>query len=227
MRQARIETPRIGADRLVTLTDGVFAIAMTILVLELAVPTADRVLDDEHLGEMLLEMWPDFLIYGLSFLVLGMFWLQHHAIFDSVVHYDFTLQWLNIAFLMFAALIPFSTALFGEHGATGVTSLAYGLNMLALALCALGMWVYAAAGRRLVREDLHASLIRGAALMGVAYSAVLLIPIGLSFINPAVSFILYGLVMLGFFLATVSGRWELAMVWRPAQRARDSRPADG
>lgn len=63
--------------------------------------------------------------------------------------------------------------------------------------------------------------------MGVAYSAVLLIPIGLSFINPAVSFILYGLVMLGFFLATVSGRWELAMVWRPAQRARDSRPADG
>ena len=162
----RADMPKIGADRLVTLTDGVFAIAMTILVLELGVPTAERAASDEALGEALLEMWPEFLAYALSFLVLGMFWLMHHAIFDSVAHYDFTLQWINIAFLLFAALIPFSTALFGEHGITRVTSLIYGLNMLTIWLCAWRMWTYAASRRRLVRPDLPESLIRDGRLMG-------------------------------------------------------------
>jgi uncharacterized membrane protein len=196
------------------------------LVLELGVPVAEHTLSDGELGETLLEMWPEFLIYGLSFLVLGMYWLMHHATFDAVVHYDFTLQWLNIAFLLFAALIPFSTALFGEHGATQVTSLVYGLNMLAISLSAWGMWAYAATGHRLVRPDLDPALIRGPSLMGRAYAAVLLIPIGLSFASPLVSFILYGMIVLGFFSATVSGRWEVAMVWRPAQQDHDIRPPD-
>ncbi len=227
MRGSRFDTPRVGADRLVTLTDGVFAIAMTILVLELGVPAADRALTDRELGELLLEMWPDFLVYGLSFMVLGMFWLMHHAIYDSVVHYDFTLQWLNIAFLLFAALIPFSTALFGEHGATRTTALAYGCNMLAIPLTGWAMWSYASAGHRLVRPDLDPALIRGPSLMGRAYAVALLIPIGLSFVNPVVSFVLYGMIVFGFFVATVSGRWDVAMVWPPGRREDgSSRPPD-
>lgn len=226
MRASRFEMPKVGADRLVTLTDGVFAIAMTVLVLELGVPVAERALSNGELGEMLLGMWPEFLIYGLSFLVLGMFWLMHHAIFDSVIHYDFTLQWLNIAFLMLAALIPFSTALFGEHGATHVTALVYGLNMLAISLCGWAMWAYAATGHRLVRPDLDPALIRGPSLMGRVYAVALLLPIGLSFVSPRVSFILYGLFVLGFFSATVSGRWEVAMVWRPARLDQGMRAPD-
>ncbi len=218
MREPRFETPKIGTDRLVTLTDGVFAIAMTILVLELGVPVAEEALGEGDLGELLLEMWPEFLMYGLSFLVLGMFWLMHHAIFDTVVHYDFALQWINVAFLLFAALIPFSTALFGEHGAGRVTSLVYGLNMLAISLSLWGMWAYAATGHRLVRPDLEPALIRGGSLMGRAYALAMLVPIGLSFVSPSVSFILYGMIVFGFFLATLSGRWEVAMVWRPARR---------
>lgn len=226
MRKSQFEKQKIGTDRLVTLTDGVFAIAMTILVLELGVPVAEGTLSDGNLGEMLLEMWPEFAIYGLSFLVLGMFWLMHHAIFDSVVHYDFTLQWLNVAFLMFAALIPFSSALFGEHGATRVTSLVYGLNMLAIVLANWSMWIYSATGHRLVNPDLDPALIRGPSLMGGVYTAALLIPIGLSFVSPFVSFMLYGMIVFGFFLATVSGRWEVAMVWRIAQQDQDGRVLD-
>jgi uncharacterized membrane protein len=215
----RLETPRVSAGRLVTLTDGVFAIAMTILVLELGIPTAEQALGEGELSELLLEMWPVFLMYGLSFLVLGMFWLMHHAIYDSVQHYDFTLQWMNITYLLFAALIPFSTALFGEHGATQATALVYGLNMLAIATIAWGMFAYASAGHRLVRSDLDPSLIRGGSLMGRVYAIALLIPIGLAFVSPVASFVLYAVMVLLFFLATVSGRWEVAMVWRPTKQA--------
>ena len=77
-----------------------------------------------------------------------------------------------------------------------------------------------------MRPDLPAALIRGPSLMGRAYAVGLLIPIGLSFVSPTASFILYGVIVLGFFAATVSGRWEVAMVWRPTQREEGSEPRD-
>ena len=96
---------------------------MTLLVFGLAVPLAT---DGQDLAAELAEMWPEFLIYVLSFLVLGVFWLVHHLIFDTVQRYDTTLIWLNIVFLMLASLVPFSTRLFIEHGAVTVIAVVYG-----------------------------------------------------------------------------------------------------
>ncbi len=212
MSRERSRTRPIGVNRLMALTDGVFAIAMTILVLELGVPTASEATTDSALGQMLGEMWPDFLMYGLSFLLLGMFWLMHHAVFDNVIQYDFTLQWLNIAYLLFAALIPFTTVLFGEHGATQWTALLYGLNMLVVVAAGWGLWSYVSTGHRLVRPDLDPTLIRDGRRMGYVYAGVMAIPIILAFVSPTASFILYGLIVLGFFLATVTGQWETVML---------------
>ena len=102
---------------------------MTLLVLESSVPVVTE--EGVALGELLLEMWPELLMYVLGFLVLGVYWLIHHMIFDAIERYDTTLAWLNITFLVFSVLIPFSTALVVEHGATTATALVYGLNMLA------------------------------------------------------------------------------------------------
>ncbi len=216
MPASRISTPPVGVNRLVALTDGVFAIVMTILVLELGAPAADELVGGSALGDALREMWPDFAIYALSFLVLGMFWLMHHAIFDNVVQYDMTLQWLNIIYLMFAALIPFATALFGGNGATRWTALIYGLNMLLLVATEWGLWAYATHDHRLVRPDLEEPLIRGGRRMGAIYTAVLAAALALAFLSPLGSFLVYGLVVLGFFLATVGGRWDKAMLWPSA-----------
>jgi len=220
----QFEIPKIGTERLVTLTDGVYAIAMTILVLELSVPTAQQVTADSSLGELLLDMWPEFLIYGLSFLILGMFWLMHHAIFDSVLHYDLPLQWINVAFLLLFALIPFSTALFGEHGATQTTALVYGLNTFGITATTWAMWAYATFRHRLVRPDLEPALIRGANLMGAAYEALLLVAIGVSFLSPPGSFIMYAFVLLGFLVATVTGHWDKATL---LQRSPESATPPG
>ena len=216
MPESRITTPPVGVNRLVALTDGVLAIAMTILVLELGAPAAEELSEGSALGEALKEMWPDFAVYALSFLVLGMFWLMHHAIFDNVIRYDMTLQWLNIIYLMFAALIPFATALFGENGATRWTALFYGLNMLLLVATEWGLWAYTTHKHRLVRPDLEESLIRGGRRMGAVYTGVLVAALALAFLSPLGSFLVYGLVVLGFLLATISGRWDPVMLWPSA-----------
>lgn len=103
-------------ERLSTLADGVFAIVMTLLVLELSVPVVKGLSGNSELLLKLAELWPEFLIYGLSFMILGLFWVIHHSIFADVKRYDTTLVWLNIAFLMFVSLVPFSTALVGKNG---------------------------------------------------------------------------------------------------------------
>ena len=204
------ESPPIPPDRLSTLADGVFAIAMTLLVLELGVPAVTAAELPEALG----EMWPEFLMYALSFLVLGMYWLMHHMIYDSIVRWDPTLAWLNIVYLMFAALIPFLTALIVEHGALTATALLYGLDMIALFLTGWAMWSYATSQRRLVRSELDEALVSGGRRMGVLYLAVLTVPLVLAFISPVVSMVVYALVVSAFVGFTGAGRWETVTVLR-------------
>ena len=89
----------ISADRLKAIADGVFAVAMTLLVLELVVPVLKEP-SNRELTSVLLSMWPKFLAYVLSFLIAGIYWLVHHVIFDAIKYYNSTLAWINIVFLL-------------------------------------------------------------------------------------------------------------------------------
>ena len=206
----------VGAQRLTALADGVFAIAMTLLVLELAVPVVTA--EDESLGELLLEMWPEFLMYALGFLVLGVYWIIHHMIFDSVERYDTTLAWLNIVYLMFAALIPFVTALVVQNGAMTATALAFGLNLLALFAMGWALWTYATTRGRLTGDRVEPDLAQGARTMGLAYLGALLVPLVLAFFVPQVSMVVYAAIVVAFIGFTVAGRWETVAVWRRSLR---------
>lgn len=209
MAEPDSSAPVIPPQRLIALADGVFAIVMTLLVFELAVPLAT---DGQDLATELAEMWPEFLIYALSFLVLGVFWLMHHLIFDIVERYDTTLIWLNIAFLMFASLVPFSTRLFIEHGAVTVTALVYGINMGLLFAIALGTFNYASAGNRLTAGDLDQAIVSGGRRMGLAYLAVMLIAMAVSLISPVAAFILYGVFVVTIIVFTLVGRAEVVVL---------------
>ena len=202
------EPPPIPASRLSALADGVFAIAMTLLVLELAVP----VVAAEELAEALREMWDEFLMYGLSFLVLGVYWLIHHMVFDSIRRYDPTLVWLNILYLMFAALIPFSTALVVEHGAVTTTAALYGANMLALFIAGWAMWTYATSRHRLVADDIDEAIVQGGRRMGLVYFAVLAVPLALAIVSPVASMVVYSAVVAVFIGFTIVGRWEAVTI---------------
>jgi uncharacterized membrane protein len=214
--------PAIPPTRLVALGDGVFAIVMTLLVFQLTVPV---LAEDQTLPEALLDMWPDFAMYMLSFLVLGVFWVIHHVLFDVIQRYDTTLVWLNIGFLMFAALVPFSTGLFTEHGATTATAVVYGLTMMSVFATGWAIFSYATRDRRLVAADLDEGLIKGGRLMGMAYMAFMVPSLAVSLLSPTASFVLYGVMVLTIIVATLVGRGEVVLLWPTGRAARGDEAA--
>jgi uncharacterized membrane protein len=103
-------------DRILALSDDEYAIALTLLVLNIKVPEIREDLVAEELPGALLDLWPKYLSYVISFVVIVFFWMVHHSIFSVIKDYDSVLIWRNSLFLMFVAFLPFPTALIGEYG---------------------------------------------------------------------------------------------------------------
>jgi len=129
--------------RVEALTDGIFAIVMTLLVLELKVPdlphTAGR---DEILAKMK-ELRPFFFSFAITFVLSGSFWFFHHVLFHFIRQVTRPLVWLNIAFLMFVSLLPFSTNFMGHFIRQPIAVMFYFGNQFVLALLLKAQWIYA------------------------------------------------------------------------------------
>jgi uncharacterized membrane protein len=198
-------TGMVPADRLKALADGVFAVAMTLLVLELVVPEI-RDPNNRELTRVLLTMWPKFLAYVLSFLIGGIFWLVHHTIFDAIKYYDSTLAWINILFLLLVALIPFSTSLLGEYFLQKTSTIIYGAHLLLLFLGGYSLWTYSTWKRILVVPDLDPALVKGAKRMGYLYFSILSAAIIIAFFIPLISIIIYALFVFTILIFTGAGK---------------------
>jgi uncharacterized membrane protein len=186
--------PPPTTERLETFSDGVFAVAITLLVLGLAVhPPAGG------LGHALLQYWPHYATYVVSFLTIGIIWMNHHAQFDRIDHADRTLTVLNLFLLMFVTLIPFPTGLLATYLHAGtdehVAAAVYAATLLAMSIAFFSTYLWAA-HRRLfapwVGEQHVGYLVRrnGAGLL--VYAAA----IAVAFASASVSLALCGLVAL-------------------------------
>ncbi len=130
-------------QRTKALADGVFSIAMTILVLELSIPFIVNVHTEGDLWSLLLSTLPRLLVYFMSFITLGIFWTGHSLQYTYITQSDRHLNWLSIFFLMFVALIPFSTAFLTEYITFKLTIGVYWLNILILGIFTYIHWQYA------------------------------------------------------------------------------------
>jgi uncharacterized membrane protein len=130
-------------QRIEALSDGVFAIAMTILAFNLKDPVGKAVQGDEQLLTALGGMLPAFLSYLLSFLTLGIFWTGQTTQFHFIEKYDRNMGWITIFFLMFVSVLPFTTELLSNHISNRVPVLLYWLNILALGIFIYMHWKYA------------------------------------------------------------------------------------
>src|SRR4029079_1121599 len=142
----------MSIGRLETFADGVCAIAATLLVLNVEVPELDR----ESLAHELVKLWPAYVGYAVSFVTIGIIWVNHHAVLRLMRGADRTFMFLNVFFLLFVAFIPFPTRLLATHlrsrdGRAEAVALRHTLTLMALLFNAL--WRYAIAGRRLLSVD--------------------------------------------------------------------------
>ena len=154
---ARIDT-RTGFARTVAFSDGVFAIAITLLVLSIDVPTLHG---GQKLDHALSNLGDNFVSYFIGFAVIGLFWVCHHYFFDSLRGFDGRLLWLNLLYLSFIGLLPFSTALLGDFGNDPTALTAYAINV-GLAGLADALMLTAALRAHLLEPDKQA---RGAQLL--------------------------------------------------------------
>jgi uncharacterized membrane protein len=132
-----------SVERLAALSDGLFAVAMTLLVLDLKVPAGRAIESDQALLAALGELVPRLMIYLMSFLTLGIFWVGQQTQLSHFARSDRHLTWIHLAFLFTISLMPFSTALMAEFITLRTALLVYWLNILAFGALLLASWRYA------------------------------------------------------------------------------------
>ncbi len=167
-----------NSDRLVIFTDGVMAVAITVLVLDLKIPEG---LGPDAFHEALGRLWQGFLCYALSFVVIGVLWIAHHSQFAHIRRANPLLLWLNLLFLMAVALIPFVTSLLSDYGGALPTAL-YALVLMASSLLLAAEWWYASRNSTLMAEDVPVELRRTGVLTPLLVAAVFAVSIGVAYL---------------------------------------------
>jgi uncharacterized membrane protein len=208
--------PRASAysrDRILALSDGVFAIALTLLVLEL-VPRIDEAVTGRALVGALLELWPELVAYLLSFLVIGRFWDTHRGLFRVVPLADNRVVWANLAVLLWVTLIPATAALLGAHWREPAALTLYAADLLLATASLWGLWRYVSSAGYLRREGLPAQagpyVDRYCAISVAGYALV----IPAAFLSPPVALVLV-------FLTTALARALAQRVLAPEPPDRD------
>ncbi len=187
-------TPR----RLESFSDGVFAIAATLLILEVRAP-------ESPLAAALVRIWPSYAAYAISFLTIGIMWINHHMILDLVARVDRTFLLIGVVFLMIVAFVPFPTRLVAEHlrdDGARAAAVAYGVTLTTTALLFNALWHYAARGRRLLREDADARLVQGITRSYLAGPVTYLAATLVALASPTASVLLYAALALFYVLET-------------------------
>jgi uncharacterized membrane protein len=183
---ASINTPTVnetGMERIVFFSDAVFAIAITLLALEIRLPEDIAHAGNHELLQSLLSIWPKYLGYFISFLSIGNFWVIHHRQYQYIERYDTRLIFINLLVLMAVAFIPFSTSVISVNGNRTATIL-YALNAALVGLLSTLLWIYASHKRRLVIPNLEFAVVRRGLIRNLIAPVIFLFTIGLSYLNP-------------------------------------------
>jgi TMEM175 potassium channel family protein len=194
--------PRQGApDRVIAFTDGVFAIIITILVLEIGVPSD---LSEQSLRQALDETGATLIAWVISFLLVGMYWVWHRDLFIQVRAVNRDLVWLNLIFLLPVSLIPFAAAVLGEYHDEPVALHLYGFVLVATGLARVGLFHYVSRRPALLWQPTTPRTRRVGLAISAAPIALYLLAIVLADPAPSVSLIVYFAVpALYFVLITV------------------------
>jgi len=185
----------MSASRLEAFSDGVFAIAATLLILDVRA-------GGDALGSSLLHIWPSYAAYAVSFVTIGIIWINHHAVFTQIRHVDRLFLLINVVFLMLVAFIPFPTGLIAAHlrgSDLEPAALTYGATLTITAVLFNALWFYGAFRHRLLRQDADPRVVRGISRSYLPGPAVYLSATLVALVNPIASVVFFA-VITGFYV---------------------------
>lgn len=171
-------------ERVNALSDGVFAVAITLLVLSIAVPSIRGPVTESKLAHGLAELWPHYYAYVLSFVIIAMFWISHHSLFSVIRRVNKVLIWLNIFYLMLICFMPYPTNILSLFGKTTVATVLYAAVLAGASILQGTMALYAVHNRRLVDDDFDVK--EAGAYLRHAYimAGIFIASIGVAFWSP-------------------------------------------
>ncbi len=188
-------------NRLEAFSDGVFAVAITLLVLDIKPP--DIALDDSHLWTMLLEQWPMLLAFATSFFTVGIVWLNHHRLFTHIKRTDTGLLLINLLLLFIVVFIPVPTALLAKYITQPdqhIAAIVYGGTFFLMACCVNALWRYASYQNRLFDKDVDQRAVRAINRQYLFGPLLYAVAFGLAWLNSPTSIIFELLLALFFAL---------------------------
>lgn len=189
-----------GKNRIEALADGIFAVAMTLLVLDVKLPPGEIFQNDGELLHRLLSLEHTFVVYFISFIVLGMFWVGHHAHFHYIRYVDHTILWINLIFLFGITSVPFTTDILGDHRHLRLPYVLYGVKLIILSGLLLLQIAYLRRRPELAQPALTADIARRIGARALVFAAIPLLSIALAFYNPHLAAYTYFLLLVVHFL---------------------------
>ena len=193
----------MGTGRIEALSDGVFAIIMTLLVFDIGIPSVPP----QELPAAMVSLWPNFIGYAVSFVLLGIYWAGHRAQYNYILHVDSNLQWLSLLFFAVSGLVPFSTGLVSRYPDQWLAVAFYGMNLVLIGVALYLHWLYAIHHPQLVADDLTPFVRRFAAQRCLLAPACYLVAIVLGLANPLISLLVFALVPVLYIVPAFQRLW--------------------
>jgi len=201
----------VTTGRVEAFSDGVFAVAVTLLIFNVQVPH----IADGELASALLALWPAYASYVVSFLTIGIMWVNHHELFRLITRVDRALLFINLLLLMVVAFLPFPTAVLGEYIRGGPSSrtaaVLYSGTLELIGLAFGALWIYAARHRDLLIADLDPAYARATVPTFTVGSIAYLLAIAFAFVSAAITLAICALVAIYYIfnrLPEVAGKAE-------------------
>jgi uncharacterized membrane protein len=201
------ESMYLTKSRLESLSDGIFAFAMTLLVIGLNLPDKSTIVQStDFAAHLLLSLYSAFFHYVLAFLILGAFWLSHHIELHPLRSLNRLYVWLNLGTLLFVALLPFSTSFSGDFPGVSLGAIIFELNLLAIGVGMYLQWKYATGKNRLVEPGLDPRFVRNVGVRALVVPGISLVGILIALTGNLYSTAVYLLLPLIHYFAT---RWVM------------------
>jgi uncharacterized membrane protein len=185
------EAAEESIGRILALSDGVFAIALTLLILEITVPAATS---NAALPKALLALWPRYLAYLVSFVVIARFWGTHRLAFRLIARDDSMLVWLNLVLLLFVTFLPFPTAVLGQHFGSPAAAVLYATSVTLASTASAAYWWYASGRGGLLRPDARRAQVRALRARGLSASVFFALTLPVAAFAPYAAEILWILI---------------------------------